>query len=376
MRATLLATTFAAASAAQFVVNSSASQTLPLEFAMLDCVGSGHGALALRADYREHLAKVQRDINFKSIRGHGLLSDDLSTFLNGGANMFNLYSIFDFYQSVGIKPLFELSFMPASLALNASNTIMHYKGITSPPRYMNRWSDFITEIFQGLVDRYGIETVRSWRTEVWNEPSEFVCGRYRPFDRTCGQLSHGRLLNDNPDNLSLAPSPPRHADSCGFFCPPDGNFQEAYFELYNATAHAIKSVDPLIPVGGPATAGRYWVSDFVNFTKGGKAVPADYVTTHRCVWQVSYRWLRLAWRWHGSPSAFYPLCATMLFPQFSLNGQPFLPIFPPDVQLPIGLPQRPHPQPYPVGGRRGTVSGRGGSGRLAAGNDGDLCGAR
>lgn len=37
----------------------------PLTFALLDCVGTGHAALALRADYREHLAAVQRDIGFK-----------------------------------------------------------------------------------------------------------------------------------------------------------------------------------------------------------------------------------------------------------------------------------------------------------------------
>jgi len=57
--------------------------------------------------------------------------------------------------------------------------------------------------------------------------------------------------------------------------------QLSYWQLYNASATAIKSVDPLIPVGGPATASRAWVADFVNFTGSGKIVPADFVTTHR-----------------------------------------------------------------------------------------------
>lgn len=42
-----------------------------LNFPILDCVGSSHGSMALRADYREHLTRVQRDIGFKRIRGHG-----------------------------------------------------------------------------------------------------------------------------------------------------------------------------------------------------------------------------------------------------------------------------------------------------------------
>ena len=48
-----------------------------LYFPILDCVGSAHGSLGLRADYRDHLAKVQRDIGFKHIRGHGLMNDDI-----------------------------------------------------------------------------------------------------------------------------------------------------------------------------------------------------------------------------------------------------------------------------------------------------------
>lgn len=87
-------------------------------------------------------SQVQRDIGFKHIRGHGLLDDDMSTNLGGngasGTNLINLFSVFgawlgcccertcecipptilfaiDFYLSVGIRPIFELSFMPESL---------------------------------------------------------------------------------------------------------------------------------------------------------------------------------------------------------------------------------------------------------------------
>ena len=39
------------------------------------CVGTGRFELALRRDYQDSLALVQRDIGFRHIRGHGLFSD-------------------------------------------------------------------------------------------------------------------------------------------------------------------------------------------------------------------------------------------------------------------------------------------------------------
>ena len=68
-----------------------------LSFPILDTVDRGHGALTLREDFREHVRAVQRDIGFASIRGHGLLNDDMSVALpigrgpEVGANLFNVF---------------------------------------------------------------------------------------------------------------------------------------------------------------------------------------------------------------------------------------------------------------------------------------------
>ena len=231
-----LATTAATSFTADF------SQQAALNFPLLDCVGSGHGSLALRADYRDHLAKVQREIGFKHIRGHGLLDDDMSTYLDEKVNLFNLFSVFDFYLSVGIRPIFELSFMPRTLAADPTKTIMHYQGITSTfaENKAQAWADLITEMFTQLEQRYGASEVRSWRVEVWNEPQ-----------------------------------------GCGFFCPRPGQTQlEAYFELYNITSNAVKAADPFISVGGPATAGLAWVTEFINITGAGSVMPANFLSTH------------------------------------------------------------------------------------------------
>ena len=66
--------------------------TLATKF-MLDCIGASHGEMYMWEDNRNHLRAIARDIGFAHVRGHGLLDDDLSTYLNGAANMWNLHSI-------------------------------------------------------------------------------------------------------------------------------------------------------------------------------------------------------------------------------------------------------------------------------------------
>ena len=58
---------------------------------LLACVGSGHATLSLRQDYRDQLTVVQQEIDFGAVRFHAILDDDMSTFLNGEANMFNVF---------------------------------------------------------------------------------------------------------------------------------------------------------------------------------------------------------------------------------------------------------------------------------------------
>ena len=242
LRALLASALSASASAAAASFTADISQTATLNIPILDCVGSGHGSLALRADYREHLARVQRDIGFKHIRGHGLLDDDMSTYLEGRASLINLFSVFDYYLSVGIRPIFEISFMPRQLAFDATRTVMHYQGIVSTfaEDKAAAWAGLITEIFEGLEARYGVDEVRSWRVEVWNEPA----GTY--------------FFQPRPNQTQL----------------------DGYFELYNVTASAINAVDPLISVGGPATENLLWVDDFISRTGAGKLMPAHFLSTH------------------------------------------------------------------------------------------------
>lgn len=79
--------------------------------------------------------------------------------------------------------------------------------------------------------------------------------------------------------LSTTPSLLQEPNGCGFWCPASQNYQAEYFDFYNYTSHAVRSVDPFLSVGGPATAGLAWVPEFINFTATVGA-PRAFVSTH------------------------------------------------------------------------------------------------
>jgi hypothetical protein len=125
-----------------FTVDTSAPISVPLNQPLLDCVGSGHSVLALRADYQEHLTRVQRDIGFAHIRGHGLFDDDMSSFLDGGANLYNVFRMLDFYASVKIRPILECESTPLRAAFNVRHSAC--AGCTSESSQTMRETDAVS----------------------------------------------------------------------------------------------------------------------------------------------------------------------------------------------------------------------------------------
>ena len=193
-----------------------------------ECVGSGHAALALRADWRAHLTRCRSELGFKRTRFHGLLDDDVSVSVSDGVNSYvNLDSIIDFHDSIGMVPLFELSFMPEWLS-SKNTTTCHYKGNTSPPKSYTKWGRIIEDLATHLLARYGEAKCATFMFEVWNEPNG----------------------GNNPD--------------AGFWT--GWPKQETYFQLYRETADAISRVSDVFQVGGPSTAGcPGWISDLKDF---------------------------------------------------------------------------------------------------------------
>lgn len=208
------------------------------------CVGTGRLGLALQKEYLEHLKLAKEAIGFEYIRGHGLLSDDVGIYreveVDGETKVFYNFTyidrIFDSFLEIGIRPFVEFGFMPNQLA-SGDQTIFYWKGNVTPPKDYQKWHDLIVAVVTHFVERYGLEEVKKWPFEVWNEP--------------------------NLTNFWKDASKPE------------------YFKLYKITAEAVKSVHSELQVGGPAICGGadHWITDFLNFCYEEKA-PIDFVSRH------------------------------------------------------------------------------------------------
>jgi xylan 1,4-beta-xylosidase len=227
---------------AAVVVPSEPVGTLPP--AWRACVGTGRTREVLHADYRDSLAVVQDEIGFGATRAHGILHDDMGLvqpWSHAGRSgtrygFAYLDLVVDTWLDAGMAPFLELGFMPAALA-SGDQTQFWWRGNVTPPRDHAEWADLVRALLRHLVDRYGIEAVRTWPVEVWNEP-----------------------------NLP-------------FFW--QGADEAAYHRLYDATARAVKDVDADIPVGGPAVSpgADEWLPRFAEHVADA-GVPCDFVSKH------------------------------------------------------------------------------------------------
>jgi len=200
--------------------------------------------LALRADYRACLATAVRECGFQNLRQHGMFHDDMFVWhqKDGPFNFQYLFSNYDYYLSLGLRPFVELSFLPTWMASN-DNRVFAVNCAGCPPENYDDWHRMVYTTVKALVARYGLDEVRCWSFEPWNEPD------------------------------------------IAFW---KGSKAE-YFELYRRSADAVKSVDASLRIGGPATSnfvpgpdGVYqpkWVEEFMNYC-AAERLPMDFISTH------------------------------------------------------------------------------------------------
>lgn len=201
------------------------------------CVGAGRANEGLRADWQRQLRQAKEACGFEYIRMHGLLTDDMGVYREErGQPVYNwqyIDELYDFLVDLKVRPFVELGFMPSPLA-SGNKTIFWWRGNVTPPKDYGKWGDLVGALTRHWIERYGLEEVKKWYFEVWNEP-----------------------------NLD------------GFWA----GDQQAYFHLYSVTADAIKKANPGLRVGGPATAGAAWVPEFVRYCAENHS-PLDFITTH------------------------------------------------------------------------------------------------
>ncbi|HZR55650.1 MAG TPA: glycosyl hydrolase family 39 [Terriglobales bacterium] len=217
------------------------ASTTPFPHFWEQMFGSGRAILSLRESYRNDLRAVKQIADFRYVRFHAILHDEVGVYNedeqgNPAYNFSYVDQIYDGLLKNGVRPVVEISFMPKKLAFNPD--ALHpfwYKQNVSPPKSLERWDALMTHFAEHLVERYGIDEVSQWYFEVWNEP-----------------------------NIDFWNGIPR---------------QRSYFELYANTARDLKNVSPRLRVGGPATAAASWITDFLKFAADNH-VPVDFVSTH------------------------------------------------------------------------------------------------
>ncbi|WP_036963544.1 GH39 family glycosyl hydrolase [Promicromonospora kroppenstedtii] len=261
-------------------IDGEAATAVPLRHIWNECVGAGRANEALRADWQAHFREAVTRLGARFVRFHGLFHDDMFVYRANDGGGFGppvpldtpvhtfsyVDKVFDFILETGARPFVELGFMPRELATE-TETLFWWKAHCSPPTDMARWVELVTATVTHWIDRYGIDEVRQWRFEVWNEPN--LVPHFWTGTRT------------------------------------------QYFELYEATALAIKEIDRELKVGGPSTSvfvpdDRYrgewedrsvehataeaedvdaldwrpvWIQELIDWC-AARDVPVDFLSTH------------------------------------------------------------------------------------------------
>ena len=212
----LAALAFSLLSATAQTIDTKSKKSLPLPHTWSVGTCAGRVNEGLRTSWVEQLQMSKKACGFQYLRMHDLFNDDMNIYFDKGNgrvvyNWQYVDEVYDRMLDIGVRPFVELSFFPKGIDKDGGKLQMWYRNrVTYDEQKMPKWSALIKAFCQHVIERYGLDEVRQWYFEVWNEP-----------------------------NLDF-----------GFF---DGT-KSQYFNLYKVTAEAVKSVDPQLRVGGPATS--------------------------------------------------------------------------------------------------------------------------
>ncbi|TWT89802.1 Beta-xylosidase [Pseudobythopirellula maris] len=164
--------------------------------------------------------------------------------------------MFDTMLERGVRPYVEVGFMPEALSRKPTpyrhdwRPGMRYSRIMTgwrhPPKDYGKWEELVYQLALHCVERYGMDEVRGWYWETWNE------------------------ANILPD---------------GYW----GGTREEFFRLHDHTIAAVRRAIPDAIVGGPDSAGdggdftRAFLEHCLrgdNAATGETGVPIDFIAFH------------------------------------------------------------------------------------------------
>lgn len=192
-----------------------------------------------------------QDIKNGVIRGQNVYSEDPEG--NPIYDFSNLNKVFRAYVENGIKPIVEYDYLPEALSRDKGEvSIGNDEGMTminTGPNDWEKWSGLMKATTQNFIDEFGIDEVRTWYFEVWNEPDGW----------------------------------------------PEEEW-EVFYKMYDIFVDAVTSVDSKLKVGGPACYHEYFLKPFLshvvngtNYVTGKKGSQIDFISYH--IYGLSGKWL-------------------------------------------------------------------------------------
>lgn len=175
---------------------------------------------------------------------------------NGNAvyNFSRINKIYREYVKRGLKPVVECDYLPRGLAPDDKRSSMgNDEGMSiknTGPKDWKKWHALLVAFTKNLVETFGLEEVRTWYFEVWNEPDGW-----------------------------------KQSDI------------ETFYKMYDVFVDAITSVDPELKVGGPACYHEWFLKNFIehivngtNHVTGKKGTRIDFISYH--IYGISGGWLK------------------------------------------------------------------------------------
>ncbi len=216
-----------------------------------------HPTDAIEDDWGKRiLDTVSQDRAADTVRIYNMLEDIVTQDEDGNLHYdytLNDYRL-DYLVSQGFDVFLTYAFVPPFLAVDPSWTSAcakgktRYKGkliITTPPKDYAIWEEICYQYTVHIVERYGLENVKKWHLQCWNEPDI--------------QMFFRGDLGKTDEDLMI-----RLRD---------------YLKIYRAFAKGVKRVSPELKIGQSLAKNLPFLDGFLKTTLE-ENIPVDYVSLH------------------------------------------------------------------------------------------------
>ncbi len=213
-----------------------------------------HPTDAIEDDWgRAILDEIAADRVAETVRMYAMLEDIVSMDANGNLQYdFTENDVrMDYMLSKGFKIFLSYNYMPPCITEDpnflghANKKSTRYKGkLICNARLTDDalWEEICYQYTRHIVDRYGLETVKDWYLQCYNEP-------------------------DHPNYFVTKVTDP------------DERLEE-YLRLYRGFSNAITRVSPTLYAGGPALASELWFLDGFLTAVKKEGLKLDFLSAH------------------------------------------------------------------------------------------------